>query len=125
MKKFALTLLTGLLISFSAFAQSKAEIKAAERAKTALQKLQTSIQLTDDEQAKYLEIAKARFIDRSTWPKGIKKKDKAKFRELSKKNKALYEEGLVDAFGEKRAQEIIMAGKNKNKNKKNKNKKKK
>ena len=121
MKKIALTLITGLLISFSALAQSKAEVKAAEKAATALEKIQTAIELTDDEQAKYLEVTTARFVDRSTWPKGLKESDNAKFKELAKKNKKDYEKGLVDAFGEKRAQEILLAGKNK----KNKNKKKK
>ena len=123
MKKNVLTLIIGLLISITAVGQSKAEVKAAAKAETSLEKLQASIELTDVEQAKYLEIATARFVDRSTWPKGVKNDDKAKFKELVKKNSDLYESGLVDAFGEKRAQEILTAGKSENSNKKNKKKK--
>jgi len=109
MKKFALTLITGLLISFSASAQSKLEQKAQK----ALEKVQASIELTDTEQAKFLEISTARFEDRATWPKGLKQSDNAKFKELAKKNRKKFESDLSDAFGEARAKEIIKAGKNK------------
>ena len=50
MKKLALTIITSLLISVSALAQSKIE----KRALAEVEKVETTIKLTDDEKEKYL-----------------------------------------------------------------------
>ena len=111
MKKLALTLITGLLISVSALAQSKIE----KRALAQVEKVETTIKLTDDEKEKYLELQKTRLSNQVAIAKEFKKDDKETFKVKAKENRQQFQKDVIKTFGKTRGKEIIKASKVKKK----------
>ncbi|GAA3651198.1 hypothetical protein [Flavivirga jejuensis] len=115
MKKSALTVIVGLLISVSALAQSKSEMKIEKRATKAVEKLETTIKLSESEKATYFELQKAKLQDRANFPKGLKESDPDAFKAKAKANRKEFTKSVIKAFGEKRGKEILEAAKKKKK----------
>ena len=113
MKKSLLTLMVGLLISASTMAQSKSEKKIEKRANAAVEKVQATVKLSEEEKVKYFEIQKTQLINRAEVPKGLKQSDPDKFKEKVKESRKQFTKNLMDAFGKKRGKEILEASKKK------------
>ena len=115
MKRELLVLMIGLFVSVSAIAQSKAEKNIEKKANAAVEKVLTTVELSDEEKATYFEIQKVRFEERATFPKGLKESDPELFKKMNLDNRKDAEKKVIEAFGKERGKEIIVASKKKKK----------
>jgi hypothetical protein len=113
MKKILFTLLAGVLISISTMAQSKSEARAEKITNRTIERIETTTKLSAIEKDKYIELQKTRLINRSEIDQDLRKSDPDKFKEKAKANNKLFRKNLIDAFGKKRASEILAASKKK------------
>lgn len=115
MKRTILVFIVGLFVSVSAMAQSKADQNLEKKANAAVEKVMTTVELSQEEQATFFELQKVKLEDRASFPKGLKKSDPDKFKALNKKNRKDFEKSVIVAFGKERGNEIIEASKQKKK----------
>lgn len=115
MKKGLLVFMIGLFVSVSAIAQSKADQNIEKKANAAVEKVMTTVDLSKEEQAKYLELQMVKMEDRASFPKGLKKSDPDKYKAMNKKNRKDFEKSVIVAFGKERGDVILAAGKQKKK----------
>lgn len=109
LKKNLLTLLIGTLISISAIAQSKSELRAEKLTIKSIEKIETETKLTEDEKVKYTEIQKEKLLNHFKIANEFRKSDPDKFKEKVKENGHLYVKNLLETFGNRRGREILNA----------------
>lgn len=109
MKKSILTLAFGLLISLVTVAQSEENDRLERVLSKEIAKIENTLTLNEKEKETYKKIKTQQLTKHFSLSKEFKASDPDMFKQKVKENSKQYTSELIEAFGKKRATEILKA----------------